>query len=283
MDYELLIFTLAVFGVGLFVGSREYLRQARLTPDMKLEKFHRQPGWVRFFLLLLTLLLCPAVYFVMNRPGLWAIPEWLDLSLLWWVNGAAAALFGILAGLGRGAWQRERKPNTRALVLAAELCGLALLANTAVNQRFVANQVSDLKYSGEPLLQTSSYSCAAASGANVAGLFGFRYSERDMARFMATRTAGTSPAGIICGLKRAGLLGRKFTGDPMKPEAIPLPAILLVYHPVTGRESHALAALKYLPDQKLLETWDPLSGRRLLSCEALAKIWDNHGIAVTKP
>ncbi len=283
MDYELIAFTLVVFGAGFFVGSREYRRLARQTPGMKLEEFHRQPGWVRFCLLLLVLLLCPAVYFVMNRPSLWAIPEWLDLSLLRWANGAGAALFGVLAGLGRGAWQRERSPNTRALVLTTVLCGLALVANTAVNQRFVAGQVSDLKYSGEPLLQTSSYTCAAASGANVAGLFGFHYSERDMARFMATRTAGTSPAGIICGLRKAGLLGRKFTGDPMKPEAIPLPAILLVYHPIAGRESHALAALKYLPDQKLLETWDPLSGQRLLNREGLAKIWDNHGIAVSRP
>ena len=163
MDYPLLCFTFLLFLAAGYVGHREYRRLAARWPDASLTNFHVKPGWVRFVLLILVILLGPSLYLVIHRPSLWLLPAWLELSLLWWSNGLAAALFGLLLGLAWGAMNRETLPNARALVLTAILCQAALLVMTAWMQRIVADQLGDSKWSGQMLLQTSGFSCAPAS------------------------------------------------------------------------------------------------------------------------
>jgi hypothetical protein len=282
MDYPLLAFTLLLFLVANYVGHREYQRLVKRWPDASLTNFHRQPGWVRFVLLLLVILMGPALYLVMHRPSLWLLPEWLELTLLWWSNGLGAALFGLLLGLAWGAWKRENLPNARALVLTVLLCQAALLFMTGWMQRFVAAQLSNAKWSGKMLLQTSGSSCAPASGANVAGRLGLHYSEQEMARFMGTRAAGTSPAFIMRGLRKAGIAARKFNDPAVNLETLPLPAILIVDHPAAGPESHAVAALEYDADRKSLVIWNPLTGFELMTRAELKRIWSGHGIACQK-
>jgi predicted double-glycine peptidase len=218
----------------------------------------------------------------MHRTSLWLLPEWLEFTLLWWSNGLGAALFGLLLGLAWGAFKREALPNARALVLTVILCQTALLFMTAWMQRLVAAQLSDAKWSGKMLRQTSGFSCAPASAANVAGLLGLHYSEQEMARFMSTRAAGTSPAFIIRGLRQAGIEGRKFADPAVNLDALPLPAILIVDHPAAGPESHAVAAVKYDAEKKALEIWNPLTGSELMTRTELKRIWSGHGIACQK-
>jgi hypothetical protein len=282
MDYPLLAYTLLLFlGMG-YIGHREYQRLVKRWPDASLTNFHRKPGWVRFVLLLLVILMAPSLYLVMNRTSLWSLPDWFELTLLWWSNGLGAALFGLLLGLAWGAWKREALPNARALVLTAILCQAGLLYMTAWMQRLIAPQLSDTKWSGKMLLQTSGSSCAPASAANVAGLLGLNYSEQDMARFMSTRAAGTSPAFIIRGLREAGITGRKFADPFVHLDTLPLPAILIVDHPGVGPESHAVAALRYDTEKKALEIWNPLTGPESKTREELKRIWSGHGIACQK-
>jgi len=282
MDHPLLCFTFLLFLAAGYVGHSEYKRLAARWPDASLTNFHVKPGWVRFVLLILVILLGPSLYLVIHRPSLWLLPAWLELSLLWWSNGLAAALFGLLLGLAWGAVNRETLPNARALVLTAILCQAALLGMTAWLQRIVAAQLSDSKWSGQMLLQTSGFSCAPASAANVAGLLGLHYSERDMGRFMNTRAAGTSPAFIIRGLRQAGITGRKFADPTVNLDALPLPAILIVDHPGAGAESHAVAAVKYDAEKKTLEIWNPLTGSEIMTRAELKRIWSGHGIACEK-
>jgi hypothetical protein len=282
MDYPLLAFTLLLFLTSGYVGHREYQRLVKRWPDASLTNFHLKPGWVRFVLLFLVILMGPSLYLVMHRPSLWLLPDWLELSLLWWSNGMGAALFGILLGLAWGAFKREALPNARALVLTVNLCQAGLLLMTAWLQRVVVADLSDTKWTGKMLLQTSGSSCAPASAANVAGLLGLHYSERDMGRFMSTRAAGTSPAFIIRGLRQAGITGRKFADAAVNLEALPLPAILIVDHPAAGPESHAVVAVKYDAEKKTLEIWNPLTGSEIMTRTELKRIWSGHGIACQK-
>ncbi len=281
-DYPLLAFTLLLFLAANYAGHREYRRLAKRSADASLTNFHRKPGCVRFVLLLLVILMGPSVYLVSHRASLWLVPEWLELTLLWWSNGLGAALFGLLLGLAWGAFKRETLPNARALVLTVVLCQTALLFMTAWMQRPIAAELSDAKWSGKMLRQTSGSSCAPASAANVAGLLGLSYSEQDMARFMSTRAAGTSPAFIIQGLRKAGITGRKFSDAAVNLESLPLPAILIVDHPAAGPESHAVAAIRYDPVKKVLDIWNPLAGFELMTRAELKRIWSGHGIACQK-
>lgn len=282
MDYPLLSFTLLVFLAASYAGHHEYQSLVKRWPDASLTNFHLKPGCVRFVLLLLVILMGPSLYLVLHRTSLWLLPEWLELTLLWWSNGLGAALFGLLFGLAWGAFKRESLPNARALVLTVLLCQLALIFMTAWMQRFIAAQLSDAKWSGKMLLQTSGSSCAPASAANVAALLGLRYSEREMARFMGTRAAGTSPAFIIRGLKQAGIEGEKFSDPLVNLDALPLPAILIVDHAAAGPESHAVAAIQYHAEKKALEIWNPLTGSELMTQAELKRIWPGHGIACRK-
>lgn len=283
MDIPLLLVTLAVFGAAIMAGQREYRRLVRRWPEVTLAGFHKTPGWIRFVLLGLTVISAVGLYFVLNRDRLMMMPDWLDLALPCLTHGFGAALFGLLAGLAGAAYRREKRPDTRALLLTASLCQAALLVSQAWILRYVADELSDTEYSGDMLPQTSSSSCAAATGANVAGLLGLDFSERDMARLMGTRACGTSTPSIIRGLRRAGLEARFLEQDPGRPDLLPLPAILLVNHPRAGRESHAVAAVKYWPDQGTLEIWDPLEGRVLVAKKDLSEFWAGHGVTVKRP
>ena len=103
-----------------------------------------------------------------------------------------------------------------------------------------------------------------------------------MARFMGTRAAGTSPAFIIRGLRQAGIEGRKFSDATVNLDALPFPAILIVDHPGAGPESHAVAVVKYDPQKKAVEIWNPLSGSTMMTQPQLRSIWSGHGIACRK-
>jgi hypothetical protein len=238
---------------------------------------------MRFVVLTAATLLAVMLYLVLHRPSLWRLPDWLDRSLLLWANGSGSVLFGLLFGLAWGAYKHELAPNLRALVLTAGLCEAALIANSAITQRFSGNLASDVKFHGQVLLQTSGSTCAPASGANVAGLLGFQYSERDMCRLMQTRISGTSPAAILRGMRAAGLDGMRFEVQPVRLDTIPLPAILLVDHPRAGPESHAVTAVRFHQKELLLEIWDPLVGRQMMTQADLEKIWRGRGLAFKKP
>src|SRR5581483_9387743 len=130
MDYPLLIFTLIVFVAGWMGGGWEYGRLTRNWPEAGINDFHRKPGKVRFVVLVLVALAGITLYCAFNRACLWGMPDWLDISLLYWANGFGAALFGLLFGLALGAFRREKLPNGRALIMTALLCGAGLMVNT---------------------------------------------------------------------------------------------------------------------------------------------------------
>ena len=64
MDYPLLLFTFLLFLIAVYVGHREYRRLVDRWPDASLTNFHLKPGWVRFVLLFLIILMGPSLYLV---------------------------------------------------------------------------------------------------------------------------------------------------------------------------------------------------------------------------
>lgn len=282
MDFPLLFLTVAVFAGGLAVGKWEYRRLADEHAGFTLNALHQKPGAIRWVLLVLTIASGLGLYFSFQKIALYRMPDWLDLSLHYLTHGVGALLFGLLGGLGWAAWRREHGPDTRALVLTAHLCLAGLITTQFTMFRYVAGSLNDFKFSGSPVMQSSSSSCAAASGASVAGLLGLRHSEREMARYMGTRVCGTSPAAIIRGMRRVGLNARFFEQDPSAAASLPLPSILFFNHPGLGPESHAVAAVRWLPKSDSIEIWDPLQGDVIISRQALPHMWAGRGVAVSK-
>lgn len=126
--------------------------------------------------------------------------------------------------------------------------------------------------------QTSSFSCAAASLANVAARRGIPMAEREAAERLGTTVTGTSPGQLLHALAELGLAPRIVETSRSSAGEVPSPAILFVDHPAVGRERHVVALMAVHGER--FEVWDPLAGKMLLSADDLWRVWHGVGIAV---
>jgi len=121
--------------------------------------------------------------------------------------------------------------------------------------------------------QTSGVSCGPAAAANLLRLYGIEKSENELAALMGTTARGTlvsrmsaglGTLGFACAEKRIGLAGLP---------ALQNRAILVVDHPLTGRESHVVVYCGRTNQTSIVR--DPLRGELLLSDRELRAVW--HG------
>jgi ABC-type bacteriocin/lantibiotic exporter with double-glycine peptidase domain len=130
------------------------------------------------------------------------------------------------------------------------------------------------------ILQTSGSSCAAAATANVLGVLGEKISEREMARLLKTTRSGTLSASVLVEVRRMGFFAERFMLDEGLWSEAPVPSVILVDHPATGPESHAVSLMGV--DEGVFEVWDPLTGKLDLTRLELGKIWHGRGIHIWK-
>ena len=128
------------------------------------------------------------------------------------------------------------------------------------------------------ITQTTSATCAAASGANVASYFGIATTEAAMAEVMNTNRLGTSPSQIIHGMQSLGLHARKVRVDPGAVTEVNPPAVLLVYN-LDQVDGHAVALMGI--EDGLADVWDPAGKRTQFTAEEFREEWVGHAIEVS--
>ena len=222
---------------------------------------------------LITLYTIAGIHLLLNISKPWNLPAWVEKSQVYWLLGSFSGMAGWLCTLSR---QLSRKSIFWGLLGFASWVGILL--NVFVYQSYptLGQQIAG----DGAILQTSHFSCAPASGANIAKLYNLKITERKMAQLMHTRHTGTTSSEIVEGLRSIGLVASRFETSP-NVYPIPTPAILIVDHPKAGKESHAIAALSYLQGGQTLIIVDPLQGTRMIKKQELAKIWHGHGIQVS--
>ena len=171
---------------------------------------------------------------------------------------------------------RTHDPQSGFLLRSMTLMGVLLLltgfrANAGVSHLLWQRVTPD-----GIVLQTSHFSCVAATVANMAGLCGQAISEKEAAELMRTTRSGTSMAGIRSGLTKLGIPHQTLPRSQNLISRIDFPALLLVDHPTAGYESHAL--LYRQPQGDRFELWEPMDGRLLMTEAQIATFWHGRGV-----
>ncbi|MBN1769833.1 MAG: hypothetical protein JXB32_01125 [Deltaproteobacteria bacterium] len=268
---------LCALSAGLLLGRQARRRRAGI--DLRNAMRLTRTPWIA----LIGLAVAAAGFAVLQLvPGLaWKVPHFVELHLLAFCGaaflGPAGLLFGFAIGLAFASAAEHR------WCLAALVAGLFGCVGVAwvVVTRPIAD---DLGHSVDPdgfILQTSGTSCAAASAANVARQLGLAVTEREMAERVGTTVLGTTSAAVVEGLSELGVTCRRIERFDTDPRMVVPPAILVVDHPATGPESHAVAFLGMDRGRALVV--DPLDGLSRTPSERLGLRWHGHGLECGRP
>jgi len=193
--------------------------------------------------------------------------NWYALVERWWVLFPGMLIFGVgMQFLYPSRWKRD------ALLVGA---GLLILHSAAVG--WVMGRPSDLLGTVRPdgvCLQTSGYSCSAASAAALLHAYGVTATEREMAELCVTcngglGAGGTTHSGIMRGL-RIKLEGAR-TVRVARPayDGIPQPCIVALR--LSPTLTHSVMVVRVAPTE--VSVMDPLYGRGTMRRELFEREW----------
>ncbi|HVR83759.1 MAG TPA: cysteine peptidase family C39 domain-containing protein [Planctomycetota bacterium] len=193
--------------------------------------------------------------------------NWYPLIERWWYLFPATIIFGVAMTLYRGSvWRRD-----------ALLVGEGVLILHCAALGWVMSRPSDLLGTvGEDglCLQTSGYSCGAASAVMLLHRHGVTATEREMAELSVTSNGGlagggTTESGLMRGL-RLKLGGRKAPQiDRPSYDALPTPSIVGVK--LSPKLSHCIVVVKVTATE--VKVLDPLYGRGTMRRAEFERDW----------
>ena len=185
-------------------------------------------------------------------------------------------MFGAFAGWLTSFAIVSRDSQAGFLFRAMVLMSTVLLLTGVKANAEVAQTLWDRSTADGIVLQTSHFSCVAATVANIAKLCGKDVSEKEAALLMRTTRSGTSMAGVRYGLWQLKIEQRTLSRRHNQISRINFPALLFVDHPSAGHESHAL--LYRQPQGDRFELWEPMGGRLVMTEEQIATFWHGRGV-----
>ena len=200
--------------------------------------------------------------------------DWYPFVEFWWYLFPAMFIFGVGITLVRtSVWKRD------ALLVGAGFlliyCGVA-----AVGVEQPRNLTGVVNPEGI-CLQSTGYSCGPAAAATLLHHYGVSATEDEMAELCVTRgggtrTAGTSDAGILRGLRhKLQDRGRAVISTPSYDE-IPVPSLVAIQ--LNPRLGHCILISKVESDQ--VRVIDPLFGRGTIVRSQFERMWQKAAIHV---
>ena len=270
--------------LGAWIGR--VLSRKGLNASFRIEN---KPGPFLWGIILLGMALCVLVVSDSINYLSWLphiFPSWILLYLaahftdLLFVG--SCFVLGLLIALefrGLRSPQRLRQLVTALSILG---CGLGILLHFAWP---VAALVQDPEFSQEGVvLQTTPYTCAPASIANLTRVLGTHpnLSERDAANLSHTNRFGTSTLNQLRALKKLGIDASYRFGLTLQDLARQgQPAILNVRELYEGnRINHAVTLLRIDPQGRQLLIANPLEGLQLKSAQEMDEYWFGEAILV---
>ncbi|MDG1895770.1 MAG: cysteine peptidase family C39 domain-containing protein [Fuerstiella sp.] len=185
-------------------------------------------------------------------------------------------MFGAFAGWFTSFAIVSRDPQAGFLFRAMALMSAVLLLTGVKANAEVAKTLWDRSTADGIVLQTSHFSCVAATVANAARLCGKDVSEKEAAQLMRTTRSGTNMAGVRYGLWQLKIEHQILSRSHNQISRINFPSVLFVDHPSAGHESHAL--LYRQPKGDMFELWEPMDGPLVMTEEQIVTFWYGRGV-----
>jgi predicted double-glycine peptidase len=272
---------IVILCVGVLAGVTRSRRLLRSHHDVVLASAHRhlqELVWLTPFVFLATL----ATIILLRFPRVaWCLPPTLDYWRDWILWILSSGFFSYLAGMVLCVAYTRRDAHRGILTVVCIGILAALTGLYAQGTWPVAGQLRTKQTPDGYVLQSSAYSCCAASMANVARALGLQATEPQMARLAGTTRAGTSTGQALHALTQVGIQGSKRTMSSDELRRVPTPCILLVEFASMGADSHAVM---YLPStNQTFRIIDPLYGPQDWSVDHLNGVWIGHTIVCEKP
>lgn len=276
----LAIILFSAFTMASYLGSR--LARQGITADNALQRYQHQVYGLGLGLLALGTLLGVLLKAGRNRP-------WLP-SVLFLYAGAhfwhgVLLLCAISAGLMLGLeWPgREQAKRLQQLLLFLGV-SLGAIAFLLFQSRPITSLAAAPRMVEGVVLQTTSYSCAAATIATLHRLVDAEAetTERDVIELAGTSRQGTSTLAEIRAMEALGLepeYRRNLAiADLVTRNQL---AVLHVMEPVGGtRIQHAIALLEVDTETKTLTVANPLYGKQVKQFEEMKDYWLNEAVFI---
>lgn len=278
MDRWSILIDAVIVLVFSFAGAVEGRRLLRRHPALTVETVHKAAPYLYLMLAFTAVVFVAAIS--VDQAMMWHWPLWLQYHFLTLVWGSLLAVFSFVFTLA--VYLSFRTLHAERWKLA----GAALLAVVVVpiaQHNFSSPIYAGLSRLVDPegvVLQTSGTSCAAASAANILGVFGIERTEREMARMFQTSKGGTSTAHIVRGMAELGLHCERRHVPVDDIAELAAPAMLFIDHPRAGKEGHAVAYMGIREGQA--EIWDPMEGRRWFAVGDLHRFWHGRALSVRR-
>ncbi|MEM7262241.1 MAG: cysteine peptidase family C39 domain-containing protein [Planctomycetota bacterium] len=269
--------SLLVAAVGAVIGWRLGV-SAGERDGVTLENVQRRVAWIAPSALSYIAVLLGCLAVLLPRVSIEWVPALLLVTVedaLWIVSLAALTVFLAFAATLSRRTEHERKDMLSVLAPVVPLILLWFIAQSNIP---IYDRLKHREKEGV-LLQSSSSSCAAATLANLLRTPERPLTEREVAQQLGTTRRGTSIPHIVLGLDHYGQEHRVSTRRTI--DALTTPAILFVDHPVTGKESHAVALVDRREEAFVI--WDPLIGETVLSEDDLRRLWHGYVVELVPP
>lgn len=244
----------------------------------------RQAGWtgirrspaIRFCVLLLVMTIsvllgcCLSDAFCQRLPLSWQR----NVQRLAWnvILPPLSTLMGWMCGLAVFRKDRQSGFLLRSVgVLGVLLAFLCVRANSEIHSQLFEKRSPD-----GSILQSHSVSCVPASMANALRIHGVEVSEQQVARIVGSTNLGTSVGAMRYGFDRLRCDFRTLTREHSDISRVQGPAVLIVDHPATGGESHAVLYVGVVGER--IELIDPLQGRCFVDVDRFGHFWHGQGV-----
>lgn len=279
----LVIFIISIFIVGSALGSR--LARQGITADNALQHHQRAVYCGGLGLLALGTLL--GVLLKAGRNSPW-VPSILFLyagAHFWHVVLLFCAMAaGVMLGLEWPGRKQAKRLQQLLLFLGVSLGAIAFLL---FQSQPITSLVAAPRMVEGVVLQTTSYSCAAATIATLHRELNpdAETTELEVIKLAGTSRQGTSTLAEIRAMEKLGLepeYRRNLAiADLVKRDQL---AILHVMEPVGGAQiQHAIALLAVDAEKKILSVANPLYGKQIKQFEEMEGYWLSEAVFVTRP
>ena len=269
----LIFLSLTSFALGSWAGWAA--AKQGLTADNALKQYQRQVHWSSSFALLLGTF--SFIILTTGRHHAW-LPSFLLLYIgayFWYVAlSICCCCAGFLLFLERSGWKNRQRLQQLALFLVVNLLGVAVLLHQNLP---ITGLVKPTRVLDGVVLQTTSYSCSAATIATLSRLVNptWQTTEQEVVRLASTSRQGTSTLAEIRALRALGL-------EPQYERHLSIAdliargqmAVLHVKEPVAGsRIAHAIALLSIDSETSTLTVANPLYGKQTKTFDDMKDYW----------
>lgn len=274
----LLTVILISFSVGIFIGRN--LAQHGLTAANALQ--HHQKQVYVFSLLALGIGTLLSIVLSAGRSSPW-VPSFMLLYVGAYIWDAILAVCcfctGLVLSLELAGWKDRQRLQQLILFLLLSVSATLFLV---YYQLPITNLVQAAKVSEGVVLQTTSYSCSAASIATIAQIRqpGSPITEQDVVKLAGTSRRGTSTIAEIYAMQALGLSPRYERNlsiqDLLNRQQL---AVLHVMEPIGSTKiAHAIALLGVDPVKRTLTVGNPIYGRQVKTFAEMKDYWLNEAV-----